>query len=655
MSLRDEIERLLAVPARALGGGLPVSGELCVATIERMRSSLAASVAAAVRRFAASSVEQSAAVEAVVAKLERHGRQQTVLAQFGQRALGGVDLGVLMDEAVALAAEALEVEYAKILEMLPDGRALLLRSGVGWAPGMVGRATVGIDRDSQAGYTLLAKRPVVVRDLRCESRFSGPALLREHGVVSGISVVIHGRRSPFGVFGIHTTREVRFSVADADFLQALGNVVATAIERKAAESKFSELIESAPDATIVVDREGTMVLVNSRAEALFGYDRTEMLGQAVEMLVPRHERTSHVGRRAQFSAHPHGRLMSRGKELFALRKNGTTFPAEIGLSSVGTDHGMLVYAAVRDVTERRRIAETLRLRVREVEESHDRIEAQSRELQAQAAELTAARDAALAAVDAKSEFLANMSHEIRTPMNGIFGTVEMLLGMQLSDDQRELVEIAQRSATGLLRVIDDILDFSKIEAGALTLNVVDFDLVRGMHDASQIVVHAADAKGIEYRCELDPKLPASLRGDPMRLRQVLVNLLGNAVKFTKRGQVVLRATVAGETRSHVSIHFSVADTGIGISPKDRGRLFQSFLQLDGSSTREYGGTGLGLAISKRIVEAMGGSIGVESVPGEGSIFWFTIPFEHATAAVSTSEIDPRGGVPRGASARLGKW
>jgi signal transduction histidine kinase/ActR/RegA family two-component response regulator len=279
-----------------------------------------------------------------------------------------------------------------------------------------------------------------------------------------------------------------------------------------------------------------------------------------------------------------------------------------------------------DITERRRMEEELHQTNHDLEIANE----QSNELAKQAEQANAA----------KSEFLANMSHEIRTPLNGIISMTGLLLDMDLNAEQREYAQIAHISGEMLLSLINDILDFSKIEARKLEMEMLDIDIRATMNETANLLAFSVQEKGLELRCHMEPQVPAILYGDPVRLRQILVNLGSNAVKFTERGEIVIRACLEREDEKSATIRFSVRDTGIGIPENRQDILFSPFSQVDGSTTRRYGGTGLGLAISKQLAELMDGGIGMESKVGVGSTFWFTAVFEKQMARPVSSDDEP---------------
>ena len=505
------------------------------------------------------------------------------------------------------------------------------------------------------------------------------------------------------------------------------------------QSPVEALLESAPDAMVIVDEVGQIVLINAETERMFGYARTELLGLHVELLVPERFREHHSAYREGYAEDPHTRSMGTGFELYARRKDGTELPVEISLSPLQTDEGLLVSVAVRDVTERKEHDEALateRRRLRSAQtigrigswerdlrtnaltwsdtlfdlygvdqdgspatyhegltthihsDDRDRVDRAIRacievgqpmcvryrltrpndgklrwfELRGElisegtspvrieatvvdvtreiiAAQLVEeARDLALEASQQKSAFLATMSHEIRTPMNAVIGMTGLLLATPLDDDQHEFVETVRTSGDALLCIINDILDFSKIEAGGLELEQQPFDLTGCVEESLELVAATSDAKGLELAGYIDARCPSRVIGDVTRFRQVLVNLLGNAIKFTFQGEVVL--SVGPDDSSLGGLRFAVSDTGIGI-PADRvASLFDRFSQVDASTTRVYGGTGLGLAISKRLVEAMGGTLGVDSVPSTGSTFHFSVHLPSAAPLIAISEPVP---------------
>ncbi|HEY9714516.1 MAG TPA: ATP-binding protein, partial [Chroococcales cyanobacterium] len=289
-----------------------------------------------------------------------------------------------------------------------------------------------------------------------------------------------------------------------------------------------------------------------------------------------------------------------------------------------------VRSLLRSVQQRKRAQEQIERLNEALEKRVIELASANRELKSLATMLEQARDQALEASKFKSVFLANMSHEIRTPINGVISMSDMLMRTRLNSEQVEISNIIRDSAAALLDIINDILDFSKIEAGKLDLEIVDFDLVNVVEGTAELVAEAARQKKLSLMTHVDPRLPTVLRGDPGRLRQILLNLLGNSIKFTDYGEVVVRANLESGDKhegGRCRIKFSVSDTGIGMAPDAVRRLFKPFTQADGSITRKYGGTGLGLSIAKLLVELLGGQIGVDSVEREGSTFWFTIPLE----------------------------
>ncbi|CAN5209768.1 hypothetical protein BH24ACT10_BH24ACT10_01530 [soil metagenome] len=363
------------------------------------------------------------------------------------------------------------------------------------------------------------------------------------------------------------------------------------------------ILDAAADAFVSIDASGAVTSWSAQAERLFGWTTEQACGrQLVELIVPPVHAQAHVDGLARLARTGVPAILGRRVELVALHRAGHEFPVELVVwpSRVG---GRVSYNAfVHDISERKRHEE----------------------------QLANARDEALEASRMKTEFLAVMSHELRTPMNGVMGMTSLLLSTPLTTQQRDYAETVRASADNLLDLVNDVLDLSKVEAGRLELEVLDFELCPVVRDVVHLLAGGAAEKGVALTADLDDDVHQALRGDPARLRQVLLNLVGNAVKFTAQGSVHLRVRSISQAPDEARLRFEVTDTGIGLSPEARGRLFVPFSQADASTTRQYGGTGLGLAISKSIVALLDGEIGVDSEQGVGSTFWFTAAFEHGT-------------------------
>ena len=376
------------------------------------------------------------------------------------------------------------------------------------------------------------------------------------------------------------------------------------------ETRLRAITDAAQDGIVVMDPEGHVSFWNPSAERIFGYTRDEAIGLDLHhLLAPQRYAGESQAACAQFWKTGQGNVLNRPVEMQARRKSGEEVSVELSLSAIQLEERWHTVGVVRDITERKRAKEELLETNRQL-----------REATARANEL--ACQAQMASV-AKSDFLANMSHEIRTPMNGVIGMTGLILDTELTDEQRRYAETVRTSAESLLGLINDILDFSKIEAGKMTLEVLDFDLQELVEDLASTMALRAQDKGLELLYSVATEVPLLLRGDPGRLRQILTNLVSNAVKFTQTGEVAIRVMLESEDTDSVLLRFSVRDTGIGI-PKDKiGILFDKFTQADASTTRKYGGTGLGLAICKQLTELMGGEVSAISDVGKGSEFSFT--------------------------------
>jgi PAS domain S-box-containing protein len=368
-------------------------------------------------------------------------------------------------------------------------------------------------------------------------------------------------------------------------------------ELRASQERLESLFENADDVIYRADARGHFTFVNATASRLTGYEKQQLIGMSYLALV----RPDYRGPVKEFYEQQHNDKVSSsylefpiitadGREMWLGQKAQPVF-----------ENGEIVgyHGLARDITDRKRLKD----------------------------ELVLARDAALESAQLKSQFLATMSHEIRTPMNGVIGMLGILIETELTAEQRAIATTVQSSADSLLAIINDILDYSKIESGKLIFERNEFDLVEVVDGSVDLLAEQARAKSLSIAVVIEQNVPTRLRGDAGRLRQVLINLIGNAVKFTESGGIVVSATADGESESTAVLRFTISDTGIGIEPDAVGRLFMPFVQADGSMARRFGGTGLGLAICKQLVQQMDGAIGVDSEPGRGSTFWFTAELE----------------------------
>ncbi|MCP9000065.1 PAS domain S-box protein [Pseudarthrobacter sp. RMG13] len=378
-------------------------------------------------------------------------------------------------------------------------------------------------------------------------------------------------------------------------------------EAIAQQESLGAIVSSSADAIIGLTPDGVITSWNRGAERLYGYGADEVTGRGIQFLIPEHLRRIEDALLADVRE----RGVARSFEAERVRKDGTTVPVSVTISPIRAEGGGVRGMAkiVRDITGQRRAA----------------------------AELLAAREAALESSRLKSEFLATMSHEIRTPMNGVIGLTSLLLETPLDETQRRYAEGVRGAGAVLLALINDILDLSKLEAGKVDLDIAAFDPRVLVEEVAGLLSESARVKGLELIAFCRPDVPALLSGDAGRIRQVLLNLASNAVKFTPAGEVSVRVQPVHQHPRRPALRFEVRDTGIGIEPEHHRRLFESFSQADSSTTRRYGGTGLGLAISRRLTEVMGGEIGLTSAPGEGSTFWFVLPLQPATASVGSEE------------------
>ena len=562
-------------------------------------------------------------------------RQQEAVARLGLRALAGADLPTLMDDTAAIVASTLDVEYCKLLELLPDGDQLLLRSGWGWEEGLVGHATIAAGLDSQGGYTLAASQPVIVEDLRTERRFNTPTLLHDHQVVSGVSVIIHGNPRPFGVLGAHTVRRRTFTVDDINFLQAIANVLAIAIERTSVEEELHAsrnqleiILGGVADGITVQSPSGQVIYANDAAVRLLGYaSLAELLATPNRQILDKFDLLDE-----QYQPLPETRLPGR----YALQgQNGAQMIIGWRVRETGELHWSLVRSApIWKADSLSEHGEVL-MAVSIFHDISERIETERR----------------------KDSFIALASHELKTPITSLKLFAQMLKkrferasNNEMAQDAVKHLARMDEQLDKLAELVQDLLDVSKIGAGKLTYTMVEVDIDELVRETVEDLQRIADKHEIIVEGSVGRKLTA----DPERIRQVVTNLITNALKYSPDADKIIvgvgdeyrvpsteyegeearggaQPSVLGTASAGVmpgEVTMWVQDFGIGIPRSEQAKIFDRFYQVNDPSAGSrdtYPGLGLGLYISSEIVKRHGGRIWVESKVGEGSTFYFTLP------------------------------
>ena len=456
-----------------------------------------------------------------------------------------------------------------------------------------------------------------------QRQFPGDALLATMGIESYAAVPLGGATaegSPLGVLAVMSRHPLRHLDAVQTLLPLLALRVGAELVREREAKKFRDLFDSSPSAVFLIDRHGTIRMSSRAGERLFGWEAQALIGHKVVGLFPEDHRDAYEALFERFvEAHVSSTMDHGSKDIQVRRRDGSVFPAQVQLRILDTAEGRMTVAHVQDITERKRAEAALQQHNEELE-NHVAL---------RTVELSRARDDAEQANRAKSAFLAAMSHEIRTPMNGVVGMIDVLEQSHLKSAQVEIVKTVRESAYALLSIVDDVLDFSKIEAGQFQVDSEPLDVAAVVEGVCDTLHHLAGKKGVVLTLFTDPSIPAQLLGDATRLRQVLLNLAGNAIKFSsaagRAGRVAVRARLVERGVQQVVLEFSVADNGIGMDQETLARLFTPFTQADAGTTRRFGGTGLGLSISHGLVELMGGEIQVRSEPGRGSTFSVRLP------------------------------
>ena len=671
-------------------------------------------------------------IKQAVRRLEQREQQQAVIARLGRGALAGDEPPALLERAVGMVATTLDVELVKVLRLEPGGRELRLVAGVGWHDGVVGSTRLSAGIESQAGYTLQAGGAVITRDLRREKRFRGPDLLTDHGVVSGMSVILGPEDQPWGVLGAHATREIEFTVDDTNFILAVANVLWEAIRRhdieaelKSTQRRMAAFLDNSAVVAWMKGEDGRYIYLSRTYERRFGTRAEDCIGKVDAELWPAgvadgfraNDREvlesgsamETVERAIGPDGEPLHFLVSKfpftdadGQECVgglgvditervlaeeALSRSEERLRQAARLAGFGTYYGdlrsgllcwsaelkaLLGYAPDADIEtaigevpdfvhrdDRARVAARIRASLDPAgdgrfQDEHRIVRSdgeerwvlmqgctvfdgegtgrQPREIagtmlditerHASEQELRDARERADNANAAKSLFLANMSHEIRTPLTAILGFADVL-GARLDEEQDQAcINTIKRNGAHLRQILDDVLDLARIEAGKLSVSPAPCNVIAVIGEIRSLFTAQAAQKGLSLTVEPRGPLPLIIETDAKCLRQILLNLVGNAVKFTERGGV--RIGVECRTDEQV-LAIEIIDTGVGIDQASLDAVFLPFEQRGRGGSQSSGGTGLGLAISRRLTQALGGSISADSWPEQGSVFRVRLP------------------------------